>query len=91
MTMDALPPLKAVAPELYPPLLSVTDPVDLPPLAVTEIATVNGCTVVMLGEDGVTVNTGVIGGFPEDANTSTSLIHSCKPPKSVVSSKLTRT
>jgi hypothetical protein len=62
MLIVALPLLRVAAAEVYPPPLSVTVPVGLelpvPPLTAT--ATVRGCAVVMLEEDGVTVTVGVI-------------------------------
>ena len=56
----AAPPLRVIAPELYPPLVSVTEPVgvELPPLTATE--TDRACVVVMFDEDGVTVTVGVV-------------------------------
>ena len=61
MLMVALPALSVVAAEVYVPLVRVTEPVGvglpLPPLTVT--FTANGCVVVMLVGDGVTVNVGV--------------------------------
>ena len=61
MLIVALPLLKVIAAEVYPPLLNVTDPVGvglpLPPF--TETVTVSGCAVVMLEADGVTVTVGV--------------------------------
>ena len=61
MPIVALPLLSVVAAEAYPPPLSVTVPVGvglpLPPFTAT--VTESGCTLVMLGADGVTVMVGV--------------------------------
>jgi len=60
----ALPLLRFVAAELYPPSTSVTDPVGvgLPLPSLTATVTVNACAVVMLDGDGVTVTVGVASG-----------------------------
>jgi hypothetical protein len=62
MLIVALPLLKVIAAEVYPPPVNVTDPVGvglpLPPF--TETVTVRGCAVVMLDVDGVTVTVGVV-------------------------------
>jgi hypothetical protein len=57
-SMVTLPPASAAAPELYAPLVSVTEPVavDFPPLTVT--VTVNDCCGLIFWVAGVTVNTG---------------------------------
>jgi hypothetical protein len=58
MLIVALPPLSVVAAEVYPPPVSVTEPVGVGvPPTVTE--TESACTVVMLDTDGVTVTGGV--------------------------------
>jgi hypothetical protein len=58
----ALPLLRVAADEVYPPPVSVTDPVGvglpLPPFTVA--VTDNACAVVMLLADGVTVIVGAI-------------------------------
>jgi hypothetical protein len=62
MLMMALPPVKAVDAEAYPPPVSVTEPVGvgLPPPPLTAMVTVKPCALVMLLEDGVTVTVGII-------------------------------
>ena len=62
MMTVALPLLRIIAAEVYPPPMSVTEPVGvglpLPPLTAT--VTVKACAVVMLDEDGVTDTVGVV-------------------------------
>jgi hypothetical protein len=59
MLIVALPLLRVVAVEVYPPPLSVTKPVGVG-VPLTATVTVNGCAVVMLDELGVTVIVGVV-------------------------------
>jgi hypothetical protein len=61
MTIVAPPLVSIVAADVYPPPVSVTEPVavgaPIPPFTAT--VTVVPCTVVMLDGDGVTVTVGV--------------------------------
>ena len=59
MLIVALPPVRAVAAEVYPPELSVTEPVGVG-VPATVTVTVSGCAVVMLDAEGVTVTGGVL-------------------------------
>ena len=58
----ALPLARVVAAEVYPPPVSVTEPVGvgLPVPPFTETVTARGCAVVMLEAEGVTVTAGVV-------------------------------
>ena len=60
MLIVALPPLRFVVAEVYPPPVKVTEPVGagLPPPALTETVTDSACAVVMLDEEGATVTVG---------------------------------
>jgi hypothetical protein len=62
MLIVALPLVKVVDDEVYPPPLNVTDPVGvgfpLPPLTTT--VTVRACVDMMLEADGVTVTVGLV-------------------------------
>jgi hypothetical protein len=59
MLIVALPPVRVVAAEVYPPPLSITEPVGVgvPP---TVTVTVNGWVVVTLDGEGVTITVGVV-------------------------------
>jgi hypothetical protein len=60
MPIAALPPLKVAADEVYPPPLTVTEPVGVPLLPDTETVTVSAWAVVILEEEGVTNTVGVV-------------------------------
>lgn len=62
MLMVALPLVRAVAAEVYVPLVSVTKPagMDLPVPPLTLICTERACDGEMLDADGVTVTVGVV-------------------------------
>ena len=61
MLIVALPFVSVAAAEVYLPLVNATEPVGvglpLPPLTAT--VTISDCTMVMLDEDGVSVNAAV--------------------------------
>jgi hypothetical protein len=61
IVMVADPELSVVADEAKLPLERITEPVGVPPLPETAMATESGCAVVMVEAVGVTVTVGVVG------------------------------